>query len=519
MSRFLQRQNENGERTKETNPWLILLSVALGLFMVVVDISILNIALPTIAGEMNASLSEVEWTLIIYTLALTGLVPFFGRISDVIGRKRLFITGVMLFSASSLLAAFSQSILWLIGARLLQAFGGALITSNVLAIITDTFPAGKRGTAMGIQAILISGGASIGPILGGFLVTHFGWQAVFLINVPIGLVAAAFAASILPPLKSNHALEPVDWVGAGLLIAGLAALLLGVTKGPEWSWSLTSILLIAGGLFLLLLFILQEVRAQYPLIDLSLFKIREFAAGQMAGTFATITMSCMMLLFPFYWQVLRGYSAEMAGLLMLPVPLTLMAVAPLSGRFSDRAGARGIATVGLGVVMIGLFLISRITAIMPVGQVLWRLVIFGIGLGMFMPSNNNSVMSAAPARRRGIASGLLGMFRYSGQSFGVAFAGSVFISFAISGSGFALNGLPSPDTMSAAASDPALQQVLGNAFINGMHAAALLAIPFAFIGMSLSLMRGGTTQRYQETEGQSTHTPDTLNGLDTPAKS
>jgi EmrB/QacA subfamily drug resistance transporter len=496
MSLFSQGQSKSIKRNKEYSPWLILLSVALGLFMVVVDISILNIALPTIAGEMNASLSEVEWTLIIYTLALTGLVPFFGRISDVIGRKRLFIIGVTLFSASSLLAAFSQSILWLIGARLFQAFGGALITSNVLAIITDIFPAGKRGAAMGVQAILISGGASIGPILGGFLVTHFGWQSVFLVNVPIGLVAAAFAAFILPPLKSSRTMEPVDWVGGGLLVAGLGSLLLGVTKGPDWNWSMTSILLMAGGLFLLGLFILHELRTKYPLVDLSLFKIREFTAGQMAGTFATITMSCMMLLFPFYWQVLRGYSAESAGLLMLPIPLTLMVVAPFSGILSDKVGARGIATVGLGIVIIGLFLISQITTTMPVWQVLWRLIIFGMGLGMFLPPNNNSVMSAAPARRRGIASGLLGMFRYSGQSFGIAFAGSTFVSFAISGSGFALEGLPSLDTMSAAAGNPALQQVLSNAFINGMHATALLAIPFAFIGMFLSLMRGRATQRY-----------------------
>jgi MFS family permease len=291
-------------------------------------------------------------------------------------------------------------------------------------------------------------------------------------------------------------MEPVDWVGGGLLVAGLGSLLLGVTKGPDWNWSMTSILLMAGGLFLLGLFILRELRTKYPLVDLSLFKIREFTAGQMAGTFATITMSCMMLLFPFYWQVLRGYSAESAGLLMLPIPLTLMVVAPFSGILSDKVGARGIATVGLGIVIIGLFLISQITTTMPVWQVLWRLIIFGMGLGMFLPPNNNSVMSAAPARRRGIASGLLGMFRYSGQSFGIAFAGSTFVSFAISGSGFALEGLPSLDTMSAAAGNPALQQVLSNAFINGMHATALLAIPFAFIGMFLSLMRGRATQRY-----------------------
>ncbi len=471
------------------NPWLILLSVALGLFMVVLDISILNIALPTISSSLHATLSAVEWTLIVYTLALTALVPFFGRISDVMGRRRLFITGLIIFSGASLLAAFSQSILWLIGARLIQAFGGALITANVLAIITDVFPAGKRGTAMGVQAILISGGASLGPIVGGFLVTRFGWQSVFLINVPIGIVAAFMGFFILPALKSDRAMEPIDWLGSGLLLAGLTPLLLGVTKGPEWNWSPGSIVLVAVGLVGLALFILRELRSRYPLVDLSLFKIKEFAAGQAAGTFATIALSALMLLFPFYWQVLRGYSAEQTGIYMLPMPLTLMVAAPLSGRLSDKLGARGIASAGLVLIMLGLFFVSRITATMPVWHVLWRIMLFGAGLGMFTAPNNNAVMSSAPAQRRGVASGLLGMFRYVGQSFGIAFAGTVFISFATAGT-FALHGLPSMSQAAAAAADPAARQALGTAFINGMHATVLLAIPFAAIGVVLSLIRG-----------------------------
>jgi len=470
------------------NPWLILLSVALGLFMVVLDISILNIALPTISTSLHATLSSVEWTLIIYTLALTALVPFFGRISDVMGRRRLFITGLGVFAAASLLAAFSQSILWLIGARLLQAFGGALITANVLAIITDVFPAGKRGTAMGVQAILISGGASLGPIIGGVLVTRFGWQSVFLVNVPIGIVAAAMAFFILPSLKSSRAMEPIDWLGSGLLLGGLTPLLLGVSKGPEWEWSSTSLILVAVGLVGLALFILQELRTKYPLVDLSLFKIKEFAAGQAAGTFATIALSTMMLLFPFYWQVLRGYSAEQTGIYMLPMPLTLMVAAPLSGKLSDKLGARGIASAGLVLIMVGLFLVSQVTATMPVWHVLWRIMIFGAGLGMFTAPNNNAVMSSAPPQRRGVASGLLGMFRYVGQSFGIAFAGTVFVSFATAGA-FALHGLPSLGDVTGATT-PAAREALSSAFINGMHASALLAIPFAAIGVVLSLIRG-----------------------------
>ena len=476
------------------NPWLVLLSVGLGLLMVIVDISILNIALPSIATSMHASLAEIEWTLIAYTLALTGLVPFFGRISDVFGRKRLFIVGELIFAGASLLAAQSPFMLWLIGARVLQALGGALISSNTLAIITDTFPAGKRGAAMGVQAILISGGAAVGPTLGGFLVTHFGWQSVFYVNVPLGLFAAAFGAKILPPLRSNRTLEPIDWTGSILLFLGLSGTLLGVTKGPDWGWTtgrtLTSI---AGGLLVLAFFILWEMRRRAPLVDLTLFKIQEFTAGQLAGLFATMSLSSLTFLFPFYWQGMRGYSAEKAGILLLPLPLALMIAAPISGRLSDRVGARGISTAGLLVLALALFLLSRITVGMAIWNVLWRLLFLGAGLGMFTAPNNNAVMSSVPSQRRGIAAGLLGMFRFTGQSAGIAFAGVIFAVFAVAPGGFALHGLPTTGEASGIAANPAQLEQLRTAFVHGLDAVALAAIPLACFGALLSLLRGRTS--------------------------
>ncbi|MGA7671565.1 MAG: MFS transporter [Nitrolancea sp.] len=476
------------------NPWLVLISVALGLLMVIVDISILNIALPSIATSMNASLAEIEWTLIAYTLALTGLVPFFGRISDVFGRKRLFIVGELIFAGASLLAAQSPFMLWLIGARVLQALGGALISSNTLAIITDTFPAGKRGAAMGVQAILISGGAAIGPTLGGFLVTHFGWQSVFYVNVPLGLIAAAFGAKILPPLRTNRSLEPIDWTGSILLFVGLSGTLLGVTKGPDWGWTTGRTLVsLIGGLFVLALFVLWEMRRRAPLVDLTLFKIQEFTAGQLAGLFATMSLSSLTFLFPFYWQGMRGYSAEKAGILFLPLPLALMIAAPISGRLSDRVGARGISTAGLLVLALALFLLSRITVDMSIWNVMWRLSFLGAGLGMFTAPNNNAVMSSVPSQRRGIAAGLLGMFRFTGQSAGIAFAGVIFAIFAVAPGGFALHGLPTTSEASGIAANPAQLEQLRTAFVHGLDAVALAAIPFACVGALLSLLRGRTT--------------------------
>ena len=476
---------------EQRNPWMILFSVALGLFMVVIDVSILSIAMPTLARTMNASLEEIEWALIAYSVALTGLVPFFGRISDVLGRKRLFLTGLLIFSVASLLAALSPSILWLIGARLLQAVGGALITSNTLAIITDTFPAGRRGVAMGIQGIIISGGAALGPTLGGFLVTQFGWHAVFLINVPIGMIGAVLAALVLPPLQSNRTLEPIDWIGAATLIAGMSTLLLGLTKGPAWGWSSPLVdLLIAAGLLMLGMFIAHEMRTRFPLVDLSLFRIREFAAAQMAGLFAMLSLASLTFLLPFYWQGLRGYSAQTAGLLMLPVPLTLMVIAPLSGKVSDLLGSRGIATSGLLVIMAGLFMVSRVTETTSVEQVLLRLMVFAAGFGMFIAPNNNSIMSSVPAGNRGVAGGLLGMFRYLGQTAGIALAGTMF-ALVVADSGVdSLHLLSSLAARGASAPDAATLEVFRTAFMKGMSGVALTAVFFAGIAAVLSLLRG-----------------------------
>lgn len=479
----------------QRNPWVILVSVGLGLFMVIIDVSILNVALPTLSQDLHASMAEIEWTLIGYTIFMTGLVPFFGRISDVVGRKRLFILGLLVFALASLLAAQSHTILWLIGARLVQAIGGAMISSNVLAILTDTFPPGKRGVAMGVQSILISGGAAVGPSLGGFLVTRFGWESVFYVNLPIGLASAALALRILPPLQSNRTLEPVDWVGAATLLLGLTTLLLGATKGPAWGWTTGPVLaLFVCGLALLSFFVYWELHSRYPLVDLSLFSIREFSAAQLAGLFTTLAMASMMFLFPFYWQGLRGFSAQQAGLLMLPVPLTLMVVAPLAGRLSDSVGARSLSSSGLLLVITGLFLMSRLTADMAIWDVVWRVMIFGAGLGMFMPPNHNAIMSAVPPHKRGISAGLLGMFRYSGQSLGVAFGGTIFTHVLGSSESVAAEGMPSHEFMAALSANPAALAAFQFTFMEAMHAVILAAIPLAAVGVVLSLMRTGHTR-------------------------
>ena len=469
------------------NPWVVLLSVALGQFMVVVDVTILNIALPTIAQELDATMAGIQWAIIAYALTMVGLVPVFGRISDVLGRRRLYVLGLVLFAGGSALAATSTFMEFLVGARVVQAVGGALITSNTFAILTDTFEEGRRGVAMGIQSILISGGAAIGPTLGGFLVTTLGWEWVFLVNLPVGAVAAAIALGVLPPLKADRPREPLDWTGATLLMVALVGMLFGVTKAPEWGWSATGVWApMSVGAVFMALFVWRQLRVQHPLIRPSLFRIRAFVAGQLAGTFATMSLVSMVFLLPFYWQGLRGTTAAEAGLLMLPLPLAIMVTAPISGRVSDIRGSRGVTTLGLSIAAVALLLLSRIGAATPIVDVLWRLALFGVGLGMFLAPNNNAVMSAAPAEHRGVASGLLALFRFTGQGLGIAFGGTLFAAATAIGADRPV----SPEVLATLGRDSELLAELGPRFETGFDAVCLAATPLAVIGALLSWSRG-----------------------------
>jgi len=459
------------------------LAVALGQFMVVVDVTIVNIALPAIARDLRASLPELEWAVIAYSLTMIGLVPTLGRLSDVMGRKRLYVLGLAIFGAASLLAGQSQHIFVLVMARVVQAIGGALITSNTLAILTDVFPPGKRGVAMGLQSILIGTGAAVGPVLGGFLVTTFGWEAIFWVNVPVSLVASAVAWSVLPASPARDRREPIDWTGAALLLVALVATLAGVSHAPEWGWGSRPFLALTGvGSVAFALFAWRQRVAPSPIIQRSLFRNWPFVAGQLAGFFGTMAMISMVFTLPFYWQALRGESARTAGLFMLPLPLAIMCVSPLAGRLSDKLGARGLTTAGLGLVASGAWLLSWVGMHTPVPDVLWRVALIGIGLGAFLAPNTSVTMSAAPESDRGAASGLLALFRFLGQSSGIVAAGTLLGHFA---SQSELGQLLEAHSTTALAAAAARERLLA-----GFHAVCVAVVPIALAGTLVSFARG-----------------------------
>lgn len=461
-------------------PWLVLLCIALGLFMVVVDVTILNVAIPSMCDALGATLAQVEWALIGYSLTLTGLVPVFGRLGDVVGRRRLYLAGLAVFTLGSLLCARATTLPALVGFRVIQAVGGALISSNTMAILTDAFPPGRRGIAMGVQAILISGGAATGPVLGGLLVTRLGWRSVFWVNAPVGIVALILGTLLLPPMEPRGGREAVDWPGAALLVAGLTSLLLGLTRAPDWGWAAPATQgSLGAGLLVLGAFLAWEARVEHPLIDLTLFRIRTFTGAQVAGILATLSYSCLTFLFPFYWQGIRGLPAETAGVLMMPLPLTFMVTSPVAGWLSDRAGARVLCTLGMLVSGVGLLGLAGIQPDSSLGRVLPAFALFGLGLGLFMAPNNSAVMSSVPAARRGVASGLLGTVRYMGQSLGVALGGTLLAHSMASHLPAGLEALPTPGLLRQLGGTPGLKAAYLGAFTAGFasvcRTAAVLA--------------------------------------------
>lgn len=468
------------------NKWAVLAILAIGIFMATLDSSIVNISLPAIARYFGVPLSgPIEWVVIAYLMVIAGVLLTTGRLADMIGRKPIWVAGLAIFTIGSAICGAATSLGMLIAARALQGLGGALIMAVSPAILTSAFPARERGRALGMNAVFVALGVSVGPTLGGLITEHFTWRWIFYVNVPFGIIGIIATLRVLKE-RVHRGRGRFDPPGALLLAIGLVALTLGLSFGQEWGW--TSPLLIGtlvGSIIALALLVFVEHRVTDPIIDFSLLRRRVFLSANVSLVLSFLALFAVSFLLPFYLEELRGFSTEQSGLLLTPLPLTIAVLAPLTGSLADRIGTRWLAAGGLTIACAGLVLISQLNAQSSVWDIIWRLVVIGVGQAMFQSPNNSALMGAAPREQQGSAAGFLATGRVVGQSLSVALAGAVFSSLGGSAAGLALIFARSSHRLSAAQISM-LQQTFSNAF----HAAFLTCAFIAAIGVFTSLVRG-----------------------------
>jgi len=406
-----------------------MISLSVGIVMTTIDSSIVNIALPEIGRSFQASLTAVQWVAVAYVVAVTAFLPTAGRLSDMGGRKRPYVTGFAVFTVASALCALAPSLAVLVCARILQAVGGALMFANDMAIIIAAFPPQERGRAMGLVGAVVSVGLTLGPTLGGMLVGWVGWHAIFTINLPIGVAGVFLALRVLKNDTLRDRSQRFDLAGAALLLIALVSLTVGLNEGSYWGWSSPATLALLGAALISgAAFWRVESCVSQPAVDLALLHNRVFAFGNASLFLAFLATFTSVLLAPFFIQDLLGLPPQYAGLLMTVVPLVQFVVSPIAGLLSDRLGARWLAAAGLALASVGFVLMSRLNATSSVPEIVWRTAIMGLGFGLFQAPNSAALLGAAPPHRLGIASGLLALMRNLGMSIGLATAGAVFAS-------------------------------------------------------------------------------------------
>lgn len=406
----------------------IILIIGVGTFMAALDASVVNIALPSISKYYGEPLYIIEWVVMSYLLVISSLLLTYGRLGDMYGHKRVYIGGFAIFSIGSLMCGLAPNIMVLILSRMAQALGAGMIMAMGPAIVTDFAPAQSRGKALGVNATAVAVASATGPVAGGFLTTHFGWQSIFYINIPIGIIGTIMAYKIIPDTTGCEA-QPFDIKGAVTIFFALISILLPLSYIEKYGWTNAYIIaFLSVGLLILLLFVHIERTVRFPMVDLELFKNRLFTMSNLSALINYMSQFSLMLLMPFYLQQLRGLPTSRAGLMLIPMPIATMIVAPISGALSDRFDARYISTAGMGLISIGIFLLSRLSLDSSDFYIMAALALTGLGTGLFQAPNNSAIMGCVPGNRRGIASGMLATMRNIGMVLGVAVSGAIFSS-------------------------------------------------------------------------------------------
>jgi EmrB/QacA subfamily drug resistance transporter len=397
------------------------------LFMIMLDNTVVNVALPSIQRDLGATLSGLEWTVNGYTLSFAVLLATGGRLGDIFGRRLTFIIGVIVFAASSATAGLAPSTDFLVASRVVQGIGAALMMPATLSIVTDAFPAHERGKAMGTWAGVSALALAVGPVLGGFLTEHVSWRAIFYLNIPVAVGAVAAALFAVRESRDTSVGREVDYAGVAVLTGALTALVLALVEGNAWGWGSPEIVgLLVGAGAGLAAFVAIELRVRVPMVEFRFFSDRNFLGAVVVALIVSFAMLGVFFFLALYMQNILGYSPLEAGVRFLPSTLMIVGVAPVAGRLSDRFGARWLIAGGLTIVAASLYSFSGIAVDSTYLDLLPGFMLLGIGIAMTMSPMTSAAMNAVAVEKAGIASGVLSMFRMVGGSLGVAVTGAIF---------------------------------------------------------------------------------------------
>ena len=456
-------------------------AIAIGLFASVMDHGSVNIALPRIADDFQTDIPSVQWVVIAYALTISALLLPMGRFADMVGYKKVYIIGSLVYIVAATLAGVSANLPMLILFRVLQGVGGAMTQGTGMAIVASAFPANERGKAIGLIMTVVGTGAVAGPAVGGVLVDTLDWRFVFFLNIPLGLLGVAVSLAILQGGRGSQAGLGwrFDWLGASLSAAALVAFLLVVSSGHKTGWTSPVILTGAAGVLALIgSFIWWELHISDPMLDLRLFQRRTFSFGSSAAFLAFLGSSGVLFLMPFYLQRVLGYSPTKAGLVVVPAALCLAVLGPISGRLSDRYGWRWFTVGGLALSVTGLFILSRVTIDSSLALVLPALLLHSSGNGVFYAPNSSSIINAVGQEQYGVVWGFLSLVRNAANVTSVAGATAV-VAVTMGAMGFEPS-LPSLEAVRSGGAGEAFTLGLRYTFLGMMGVLTLAMVVSAF---------------------------------------
>jgi EmrB/QacA subfamily drug resistance transporter len=451
----------------ENRKWWTLVAVSFGLFMIMLDNTVVNVALPSMQRSLHIGPSELEWVVVSYALTFATLMLSGGKLADLFGRRLLFIVGLAIFTGASLACGLAPNAGFLIGARTVQGIGAAIMNPATLGIITATFPPRQRGTAIGIWAGTSAMALAIGPLVGGLLTEKVSWGWIFFINVPVGALGALVTLWAVDESRDTSHEQRLDLPGLLTSALGLFSLTYGLIESNNYGWTSARILgLFAAALVFLTVFVLLEHRQRLPMLDLSLFRSATFAGANVAMLLVALAMFGIFFYNSLFFQNILGYSAIQTGAIFLPMTVLIILIAPQAGRFSDRIGSRWLVGGGMTLVAGSLILFAQLDRGTSFWSILPALLVGGSGMALTMTPTTAAAMGSVPADQAGVGSAVLNSARQVGGSLGIAVMGAV---------------------VASQINVPRFSPAFPDQFVSGYHHALYTAAGIAFAGALIAI--------------------------------